>query len=72
MDTQKKGKTITFIGYVVLVIGLLVGRLIMYSSSDAEPTMLNEWIAGRSPLNIIVPLLGIVIIIVGMRLQRSK
>jgi hypothetical protein len=72
MDTQKQGKVVAIVGFVVLVIGVMVGRFISVSSSTAPDTMLNQWLAGEHPLNTILPIVGLVIVAVGMQMQRTK
>lgn len=72
MDKQKQGKIVSIVGFVVLVIGIMVGRMISSTSSTAEPTLINQWLAGEHALNIILPVVGAIIVGVGIQMQRKK
>ena len=69
--TKQNAKLLSVIGYIVLVVGLLVGRLISSSSTTADENILNQWLAGESALNIILPVLGVILVVIGIKYKKS-
>lgn len=72
MNSQKKGKLIAVIGFVILVVGIMLGNLISASSSESQGGLVSDVLAGEHILNILLPLFGVALVVVGMKIQKRS